>query len=222
MDNELKQKILNLRSAGNTYFEINHTLNINIPKASLSYICKDVVLPKDYKNKIKLLNKKSLDLARQKAYSIRDEKKQKMFKRLYKENLNLKKILANKNVTKVLLSSLYLAEGAKTPKGSIMFGNSDPRIITFFLSLLRTAYKTDENKFRCTLQCRADQNVKSLEKFWSNITNIPLNLFYKAQIDKRSLGKRTLKKEYKGVCRIDYFSAELFHELMTIGKIITE
>lgn len=222
MDTELKQKICSLRSIGKTYFEINSILNTKIPKASLSYICKNVKLPKNYKNKIKLLNKKSLNLARQKAYKIRDDKKQKMFNQLYQENLNLKTILKNKKITKVLLACLYLAEGSKSRKASLVFGNSDPGIIKLFLSLFRSAYKIDENKFRCTLQCRADQNIKQLQNFWSRTTQIPLESFYKPQIDKRSLGKRTIKSEYKGVCRIDYFSADIFRELMMIGKIITE
>ena len=144
------------------------------------------------------------------------------FNKLFKQNEHLKLLILKKDNAKLLLTCLYLSEGGKTTKGSLMFGNSDPLIIKLFIKLLNIIYKIDKDKFRCTLQCRADQNTKLLKKFWSKITGIPPKQFYKPQIDKRSLGKRTLKKEYKGVCRIDYFSAEIFHELTVVGKIITE
>ena len=57
-------------------------------------------------------------------------------------------------------------------------------------------------------------------KFWSKITNIPLSQFYKARIDSRTIGKKSKNLNYKGVCRIDYFSAEIAIELMQISKII--
>ena len=130
-------------------------------------------------------------------------------------------MLKNKDIAKVVLSILYLCEGSKSlERGSVMFGNSDPFIINLFLYLLRRCYNIYERKFRCTLQGRADQDVKKLEKFWSKITNIPLSQFYKARIDSRTIGKKSKNLNYKGVCRIDYFSAEIAIELMQISKII--
>jgi hypothetical protein len=122
--------------------------------------------------------------------------------------------------TKVVLTALYLGEGSKTRKGSLAFGNSDPYIISLFLNLLRKCYKIDEKKFRCTIQCRADQNIKNLEEFWTSVTKIPLVQFYKARIDPRTIGKPSKKLDYKGVCRIDCFSGEIYLELMQIPKII--
>lgn len=59
-----------------------------------------------------------------------------------------------------------------------------------------------------------------MEKFWSKITKIPFLQFYKTRIDNRTIGKLSKNKNYKGVCRIDYFSADLFLELMQIPKTI--
>ena len=101
-----------------------------------------------------------------------------------------------------------------------MLGNSEPLVIRLFLNLLRYCYNIDESKFRCTLQCRADQNIPKLEKFWSQITNIPLAQFYKARIDPRTIGKPSNNPNYKGVCRIDYFSGDIFMELKQIMSLI--
>ena len=115
---------------------------------------------------------------------------------------------------------LYLGEGSKARKGSLCFANSDPLVIELFLSLMRKCYSIDTNKFRCTVQCRADQDIKNLENFWMAITKIPKSQFYKAQIDPRTIGKPSRRLAYKGVCRIDYFSADIFTELMVIPKVV--
>jgi hypothetical protein len=51
----------------------------------------------------------------------------------------------------------------------------------------------DEKKFRCTVQCRADQNSEALISFWSTTTLIPQNQFYRLRIDKRIIGMPTKK-----------------------------
>jgi len=93
-----------------------------------------------------------------------------------KRNNHLPFVLKNKNTAKIALAMLYLGEGSKNPKrGSLMFGNSDPLVMSLFLDLLKYCYEIDESKFRCTLQCRADQNIEELEDFWSRVTRIPLS-----------------------------------------------
>ncbi|MDP2663986.1 MAG: hypothetical protein Q8P08_00910 [bacterium] len=128
--------------------------------------------------------------------------------------------LKKRSTSKIALAMLYLGEGSKKQRGALMFGNSDPSVVRLFLNLLRYCYNIDEKKFRCTLQCRADQNIKKLEKFWSKITGIPPSQFYKARIDPRTIGKPSKKLDYKGVCRIDYFSGDVFMELKQIIEVI--
>lgn len=115
---------------------------------------------------------------------------------------------------------LYLCEGSKRNGGSLCFGNSDPTIIRLFLRLFRICYPVDEGKFRCTVQCRADQDLKQLPLFWSKVTQIPLNQFYRSRVDQRTIGLPTKKVDYKGVCRIDYFSAAIYNELRVVGGLL--
>jgi hypothetical protein len=121
---------------------------------------------------------------------------------------------------KLTLAVLYLGEGSKTRRGAMAFGNSNPEIIRLFLHLLRKTYVIDENRFRVTVQCRADQAIPALEKFWSNITHIPMSQFYKARVDKRTIGVPSRKRDYKGVCKIDYFSASAYHDIMSACRVI--
>lgn len=221
MDNlRLKGSVIKLRERGKTYSEIQRILRTKIAKSTLSYWCQNIPLPMGYQRKVKEYNKFNLNKARKIAFTANREKREKYLKSVIRRNAHLRGILENRDIAKVALTMLYLGEGSKTQRGSLMFGSSDPFIISLFLHLLRYCYNIDESKFRCTLQCRADQNIKKLEKFWSKITNIVPAQFYKARIDSRTIGKPSRKQDYKGVCRIDYFSADVFTELLQIPKII--
>ena len=214
----LKKKVIFLRKQGKTYGEIQKILKCKIPKSTLSFWCKNIELSNQQKLKIEVFVKRNIEKGRQKALRTNKLKREKYFHSIEERVGHLKNIIQNKDVAKIALAMLYLGEGSKTLKSSLTFGNSDPQIIRLFIDLLRSCYQIDERKFRCTLQARADQNIKELEEFWSTKTKIPLNQFYKARVDSRTIGKVSRKKDYKGVCRIDYFSADIFWELIYIMK----
>jgi len=218
----LKEKVIKLRKQGKIYKEILKILKINIPKSTLSYWCHNLPLPFGYQRKIQEYNKFNLNKARQLALIVNREKRKNYLQSIIIHNQHLVTVLKNQNIAKIALVMLYLGEGSKTRKGSLIFGNSDPLIIGLFLRLLRRCYRIDERKFRCTLQCRADQNIKKLEKYWSQITRIPYSQFYRARVDPRTVGKPSKNLNYKGVCRIDYFSADIFNELKIIAQLISE
>ncbi len=217
---KLKEKVKGLRKKGKTYSEIQKILKVSIPKSTLSYWCSNVKLPKEYHKRIQKIIINNAQKGRIIALIVNKVKREKYLISVANRNKHLAIILKNKDTAKIALAMLYLGEGSKTKKGGLEFGNSDPFIVDLFLYLLRYCYKIDSKKFRCTLQCRADQDIKKLEKFWFGVTKIPLSQFYKVRIDPRSIGKPTKKLDYKGVCRINYFSADIFIELMQIPKII--
>ena len=217
----LKSKSIELRKLGKTYGEIQKIINENIPKSTLSTWFQKIHFTNKQKKKMAMIMNKSSMKGIRVARIVNQKRRKKYLKSIADRNRHLSLILNNTNVAKVVLSILYLAEGAKSlNRGSLYFGNSDPFVIDLFLSLMRKCYKIDESKFRCTVLCRSDQNIKSLEKFWLNITKIPKSQFYKTRIDPGTIGKPSKKLDYKGVCKIDYFSADLFLDLMQIPKTI--
>lgn len=215
-------KAKNLRKLGKTYSEINRLLNTSVLKSTLSYWCNGLDLPLGYEHKVEEYNKHNLIKAREAALISKRICREINIERIVKENLHLVENLKNKDTAKIVLTILYMTEGSKNTKSAIMFGNSDPLLVGLFLNLLRFCYIIDEKKFRCTLQCRADQNIRELENFWSNITGIPLDKFYKARIDPRTINKPSKNKDYRGVCRINYFSAKIYHELVNVAELICE
>jgi len=221
MDNlEIKKKVIDLRKKGNTFTEIQEQLKVIIPKSTMSCWCKNIVLPDQYYKRIEIINNRNREKGRKIAMILNKVKREKYIDSVKSRVLYLSEKIKDKDTAKIALAMLYLGEGAKTKRGCLMFGNSNPSIISLFLKLLRYCYNIDERKFRCTFQGRADQNIKQLEEFWSKITKIPLSQFYKANIDPRTIGKPSKKMDYKGVCRIDYFSGDVFLEIMKIIEVL--
>ena len=217
----LRKKVRELRGQGKMYSEIEKTVGVKIPKSTFSGWCRDINLSVSNRKRFSDLNRVHLERARELAL---DQKRRERI--IYFENIDsrCKKLLdsydkKNSSFKEIVLAVLYLTEGSKS-SGAIMFGNSDPDIIRMFVKLLRECYKIDESKFRCTVQCRADQNIEELERFWTATTLIPPAQFYKARIDKRTIGQKSRKLNYKGVCRIDYFSTSIADHLKSLGKLL--
>jgi hypothetical protein len=222
MSTKLKQRALILRKQGKTYTEIVEILKTPIPKSTLSCWCHSIPMSLGYKNKIKLNTILNIEKARGVALGVNKTKRQDYLQAITEQNQDIALLLKDRGVAKIALVMLYLCEGSRTRKGSLMFGNSDPLIIGIFLKLLRKSYPINESKFRCTLQCRVGQNTKELENYWTHITQIPSKQFYGARIDQRTIGKPLRKPDYKGVCRIDYFSADIYNEIKIIAQIIDQ
>ncbi len=216
----LKTKIIALRKSGKTYTEIRKIVGVDLPKSTLSDWCSNILLSSKQRQRLECLSKRGMGKGRAIALAVNKRKREGYIQSVRDRVSHLLIKLKDRNVSKIALAMLYLGEGSKTERGSLMFGNSDPLTIRLFLNLLRYCYDIDESKFRCTLQCRADQNIEELEKFWARITKISPSQFYKARIDPRTIGRPSKKLNYKGVCRIDYFSGDLFMELKQIMSII--
>lgn len=204
---------------GKTYSEI--TKATGIPKSTLSYWFKSLQIPDE---SIELLRKKELLTRRQaqeKAVIANRNQRGKYLLQIRKEYRNLKVKIKQKDYALIALTMLYLGEGSKTNKGYLTLGNSNPEVIKLFIRLLRQNFTIKEHKFRCTVQCRADQDIRLLEQFWSEVTNIPPKQFYKTRIDPRTINKPSRKLDYKGVCRLEYLCADVYNRISVIMNIIT-
>lgn len=216
-------EVRRLRSLGKTYGEIQTILQTKFPKSTLAEWCSKVNLPKSYSERISKLNLNNLNKARMIAVEINKIKREEFFKRIKTQNLLIADRIIDREVAKIALAMLCLGEASKynpITRSSFCLGSSDPRIIILFLKWLNVCYDFDKTKIRCTVQCRADQDVVALQKFWMKVTNIPDYLFYKSRIDPRTIGKPTLKKNYKGVLRVDYFDTKVQLDLESLSDLI--
>lgn len=210
-----------LRSKGKTYSEIRCHLNLPIPKSTLSYWCKNIDLPKWYKEKIDALNFKHLTKAQKMACISNKAKQEKILQDLRDKNAHLSEKLNDKDILKMLLAMLYLGEGGKWKSHrGLYLGSADPNIIRLYMRLLYLCYGIGPENFKGRVCYRADQNLESLQKYWSRVTFIPIKNFYKSKPDSRTIGKTTKKKGYKGVCSLTCGGTHIQLELEAIPHLI--
>lgn len=217
---EIKQKARNLRSKGWSLGEIEQKMVI--PKNTVSGWVRDVKLTKAQEKRIKEKIKDSGAIGRPlalKAWRKRMEnwkngirEKVKFFERFPRNNPEIRKFICG---------LLYLCEGAKYPASRFFyFANSDPKLIYFFITLLRETYNIEEGKLRFSIGYRYDQDYNGLKDYWSKLTGIPKAKCLKTKPDKRTKGKPTLKKGYMGICRLIYYDTSIQFELQSIGEAI--
>lgn len=216
----IKEKARRLRRQGKSLGEIR--LEIDIPKNTLSGWLKDIRLTDKQNKRIRKKITVSCAIGRPLAVKLMREKIEKWKQGIRDKIKHLEKLpLEKPEIGKVICGILYLCEGAKYPASRYLyFGNSDPTMVSAFLSLLRRHYLIDKNKLRFDVGYRWDQNYEKLKKFWSKVTGIPKSKCLKSKPDIRTKGKPTLKEGYKGVCRVIYYSTSLQFELQAIGESI--
>ncbi|MBY0537899.1 hypothetical protein K2P47_00695 [Patescibacteria group bacterium] len=212
----IKPEAIRLRKLGKSLPYI-HT-KLGIPKSTLSYWLKDVKLTIAQKNKLENDWKKALIKARSKAVVWHNKAKAHRIKvsesegRLLLDNIDY----SNKYITELALALLYLGEGTKAQSETGM-GSSDPVILKFFVNCLRTIYKIPEDKIKCELHLRADQDPEKILKFWSNELRISKQNFRKPYLDKRTAGTKTYDT-YKGVCLVRCGTVAIQRKLVYIAK----
>lgn len=217
----LRIQARNLRAKGRTYFEIGKVMHISIPKSTMATWCKGVPLPDSYWQKLDKINKTNYLKARKAAWLVNKQKRENLLQEVLKNNEIIKLKIQDKYVLKTILAILYLGEGAKWKSHrGLMLGSSDPDIINLYIRLLNLCYGIKTDQLKCRVSYRADQNIDSLQKYWSKTTGILLRNFYKTIPDPRTIGKITQNKEYKGVCVVTCAGTNIQLELEAIPKIV--
>jgi transposase len=128
-----------------------------------------------------------------------------------------------KEMEKAMLAMLYWSEGSKG-RGMLVFANTDPRLMVLFITLLRSCYVIDENKFRVRLHIHWYHKELDVKRFWSKLLNIPESQFTKTYHKRRSREK-VFRKNIGGICFLIYNSdnlrEQLVHYSYALGEKIT-
>lgn len=130
------------------------------------------------------------------------------------------KLRINEEMSKVIVTMLYWAEGTKV-RGALQFANTDPRLILLFVKLLRRCYKLDESKFRVRLHLHYYHKEKVIKDFWSKLLNIPVDQFEKTYRKYRSKEK-TFRRNFGGICFIKYYDVYLKEKIIQYGYALGE
>jgi len=170
-----------------------------IPRSTLSGWFKNIKLTKE--QKIRIWNKASKATAEARKKAVLWHNKEKEKRMLVAENeaiLGLSKLnVEDKNTLELALAFLYMGEGSKADLTSM--GNSNPKVLKFFIKSLELLYDIHKDELKCNIHIRSDQNGEQLRKYWSNELEISINNFGPCAVDKRTVKSKTYSY-YNGVC----------------------
>ena len=217
---KLKDEAVRLRKRGVSLRKIESRLKI--PRSTLNCWFKNIKLTAKQKEKLHNDWKNALIRARKKAVLWHNEQKAKRFEIAKKEAESvLKNIDVNNSVIlELALAVLYFGEGSKKNIETAI-GNSDPLILKFFIMILRNIYHLNDDKMKCELYLRADQNPEKIKHFWAKALGLPLNNFKQVNIDKRTIGSKTYSS-YKGVCNVRCGNVAIKRKLMYLAEMFFE
>lgn len=127
----------------------------------------------------------------------------------------VKSIKLNTAMCKIFTSLIYWCEGSKYPStNSVSFTNSDPVLVKTFIDFFRNGFTIDEKKFRVILQLHTTHDFVAVNRYWSELLNIPFEQFYKATI---TVPKKVMKRRgYLGTCTIRYNNVNILMEIVGI------
>ncbi len=178
---EQKQKAIYFRKQGLSINEI--VQKVKVSKGSVSLWVRDVVLTKEQKNRLSK-NGRSV-------HSIEERRKSRLYNQKKKDDiitLQAKNEInsISKNDLKLIGICLYLGEGGKTKKGMARIANSDPDVIKIMMRFFREVCLVPEEKFRGHVHVFEHSNISKTEKYWSEISGIKVEQFFKTYTKKSS------------------------------------
>jgi transposase-like protein len=76
-------------------------------------------------------------------------------------------------------ASLYWGEGGKTKNNMARISNADPKIICLMMRFFKEICGVPQEKFRGHVHTFSHLNTEAAEMYWSEVSGIPRNQFYK-------------------------------------------
>ncbi|MEK7185530.1 MAG: helix-turn-helix domain-containing protein [Patescibacteria group bacterium] len=186
MKNLEKQKAVALRQKGESVKHIAKTLGVS--KGSVSLWVRNVELTRKQIAKLKDNSHTTVSIEKRRVARLKNESQKRQFF-IDRAKKDIKKI--SRNDLMLIGTALYWAEGRKRGKRILGFSNSDPSMIKIMMKFFRTICKVKENRFRGHIHTHSHLNAKTAEKFWSEVSKIPLDQFHKTYFkpSKSSAGK---------------------------------
>lgn len=213
---EVRDEVLRMGKLGKTYTEIRE--RFSVPKSTLSVWFKNSGKKPDRTRQLEHLKRvRPIALA-----TIRRNKEGRVALATGIAERELGRLpIKNKSVQKAFLAMLYWAEGTKSDRVGLKFVNTDPVLTKLYLSLLRSTYSLDESRIRIRLHLHYYHRHREAIAFWSELLKVPGSQFGKIYVKKRSVLKR-FRKNFQGICFINYFDGAIRRELLSLGQQIAQ
>jgi predicted DNA-binding protein YlxM (UPF0122 family) len=213
---DIFKKVVALRKKGFSLREISEKFGIS--RSTASMWVKNVQMSLAAKHRILEIQKKGRRKGADISHRRSEEKNVKIENAVTR---SLPSMQFTQEQCKGLCAILYGCEGSKRESGRVVFINSDPNLIRFFLLLFRRSFSLKENKFRALVHLHDYHDNKTQVQFWSKVTGIPQGQFTKSY-QKINGGKNT-REGYQGCVSVRYSDVNIKKELTLLyAKIIAK
>jgi len=196
-----KKRAIQLRKRGLSYSEIIKRLPVT--KTSLSLWLKDIRLTRAQQNRLRKKSLTKLNLGAERKREKRLLKTEQIKEGAIKE---IGKI--SKREFWLIGIALYWAEGSKqkkyNPSVRVIFGNSDSKMVRFYLKWLKNFCNIKDEDINFSIYLHETANGKRAQRYWSKITNFPLNRFSNIiwKRHKIKTRRKNVNLDYHGLLRI--------------------
>src|SRR3989344_2430913 len=184
-----KIKAQELRRKGLSYREI--VKQIHVSKDTISRWCKDIKLTQLQEKK--LLENKMHGQRKGSIVAANNKREARILrtKQIFKNaKLQLGKI--GKRDRFITGIALYAGEGNKNGSGG--FTNSDPILIKFMTKWFQEVCGVPKSRLRGSIWIHEGLDEQAAKRFWSKLTNIPIEQFTKTYIAKDKKDSRKIRK----------------------------
>lgn len=209
MKTKLREKSIEMRKQGYSVAEVSKLLAV--AKGSVSSWVKDVILTPEQKLHLKRKTHSPEVIEKRRMSRLKNEsgKKAKLIDLASKE---IRKI--DHNMLKMIGLGLYWGEGAKTMKGMARVSNSDPTIIKLAMRFFREVCEVPNDRFRGHIHIHSKEAVVDAERYWSQITGIPISQFYKTYTIKSKSSKNLRQTLQYGTLDIGVCDTKLLLKIL--------
>lgn len=173
-----------LRQLGLAYREIREI--IPAPQSTLSTWCKDLELPSHAKERIRA--ERARLIGRRGVGKRRREQRLREIEAIRLDGMiEGRELISDPSWMAGVVA--YWSEGAKSD-GRLRFANSDPEMVSLFISWARRYLDLDLGRFIIALHLHSGQDELERREFWSQVTGLPLDQFRKTYIKPEGTGHR--------------------------------
>lgn len=208
---ELYNKAVTLRHRGFSYNEIRK--HVSVGHGTISRWCHTIKLTEE--QRARLIEKQRCTSLIQSRIKQAIESKEEA--RRWAAH-HIPQLSDNKQLLLISGILLYWAEGtklsnSKTGHKGVQFTNTDPRMIKIMMKFFREILRVPERKLKVIVRIGSAGNVEQAQKYWSQITSLPLENFRRAELLALSERSRSLIKYPYGMCRV------AIHDILMARKV---
>lgn len=191
-----KKLAIKLRRAGKSYNQISKTLTIQ--KGTLSGWFKNDPVSQKVKT---ALNDNSNPLVARRIKNFVENNRKRWLKWRSDARQEAENEFAELSKKPLFVAGLmlYWGEGDSKMGNPLRFTNTDPRMISLYVKFVRKVLEIPKKKLKITLVLYPDLLENTCKNFWSKITNLSKQQFYKTQFIK---GRHPTKRLSNGICMI--------------------